>query len=705
MKRFSILLFAVYLSLNGLLQALTAADIPMIGNNTGRVSANANTESPGQQLKGTKNKNVIYVPCGAVNLKSGKVSSIAALRTSAVTPCEKPVIRASGPLRFCTGGSITLSPPVFNTDTLVSTYGGNAQGYADGSAALAQFSTPAGVACDGAGNVFVSDMGSHTIRKITPTGIVSTIAGSGATGFADGTGAAARFASPSNLVIDANGILYVADYLNNRIRKVLQDGTVTTIAGSTAGYTDGPVASAKFSGPRGICRDAAGNIYVAELTGSRIRKISTDGIVSTVAGKTGSGFRDGNADSAQFLSPTDVKADAAGNLIVCDMSNNRIRKITPAGIVSTIAGSGATGHAEGPALTASFARPYNLFINQDGNYVFTDIDNACLRILGINGMVSTIAGGSAIGYVNGKGRVARFDHPYSLTSDNNGNYYVGDIYNFKVRKVVLRQGPEGYLWSDGSRAKTVSTSHSGIFSLRLVIAGCTTAESDPVNVIVSQDSTPVITAGGPTSFCSGDSLKLTSSVAIGNLWSNGDTAQEIYVHTLGRYFVRTRDASCTSAISNYVVANVYLRPPATTISLNGNTLVAENATGQAYQWYKNNTLLSGQNESTMNSQGPGSYTVTYFDARFCVSLPSPPYIVTGVEKINNTAISIVSNPVQQVFRVTGLKPGTDLSIINMHGQNIYKTDNYNGYDINLQHLPAGIYQVRAGQNLLRLIKE
>lgn len=203
--------------------------------------------------------------------------------------------------------------------------GAGLQGYMDGQGAAAKFNLPTDVAVDASGNVFVADVGNRRIRKITPSGMVSTFAGSDTAQTYDGIGVNCTFISPRGIAIDAAGNLYVSDY--EKIRKITPGAVVTTIAGSSgAGYMDGPVFSAKFFNPKGLTIDASGNILIAEKT--RIRKITTDGFVITIAGTGNYGFADGPGSSAQFDAADGIVVDPSGNVFIADNSNNRIRKIS-----------------------------------------------------------------------------------------------------------------------------------------------------------------------------------------------------------------------------------------------------------------------------------------------------------------------------------------------------------------------------------------
>lgn len=290
----------------------------------------------------------------------------------------------------------------------------------------AGFSDPFGIAIADDGTIYVADAGeSNRIRKITGEGIVTTFAGS-SEGFADGAGAAAAFNTPSALAIDPNGNLYVVDTGNNRIRKVTPQGEVSTIAGDgTAGYADGPAAQARFNGPIGIAVAANGNVFVADTYNDRIRMISPDGQVSTVAGAGTPGYADGDRNNSLFDTPCGVIATADGSLIVADTGNDRLRKITPDGNVSTL-----PVNINGEEIS----NPIGLALTHDNFLYVTELDRSRVIQLAPDGTARVIAGRGS-GFTNGSDG-ARFNQPTGIAVvRRTGELYVTDSANYLVRKL------------------------------------------------------------------------------------------------------------------------------------------------------------------------------------------------------------------------------------------------------------------------------
>ncbi|MEK6152734.1 IPT/TIG domain-containing protein [Flavobacteriaceae bacterium 3-367] len=329
-----------------------------------------------------------------------------------------------------------LTGPTFNyiiTDVQVSTLAGGTQGFANGTGTSAQFSAPWAVAMDIDGNIYVADVGNHKIRKVTPSGTVSTLAGS-TQGFADGTGENAQFNFIQGVAVDGEGNVYVADTGNHKIRKVTPSGVVSTLAGSTQGFADGTGGNAQFKSPEGVAVDANGNVYVADSFNNKIRKVTSNGSVSTLAGST-QGFADGMGTSAQFSIPSGVALGMEGDLYVADSFNNKIRKITPNGMVSTLAGS-TQGFADGAGVNAQFDRPFGLTVDTEGNVYVADTNNYKIRKITPSGMVSTLAGGNTYGFEDGTGANAKFDDPLGIVVDAERNLNVADKSNHRIRKIT-----------------------------------------------------------------------------------------------------------------------------------------------------------------------------------------------------------------------------------------------------------------------------
>ncbi len=327
---------------------------------------------------------------------------------------------------------------------VVTTFAGtpNTTGAADGLGTAASFSSPIGVAVDGSGNVFVADSLNNTIREITPAGAVTTFAGrAGVAGASNGSAASATFNTPAGVAVDSAGNVYVSDTGNQLIRKISASGVVTTLAGSVgvAGSSDGTGSAAMFNLPAQIAVDGSSNILVVDSGNSTIRKVSAAGVVTTLAGSPGSfGARDGTGSAASFNAPTGLALDSAGNVYVGDGGNKTIRKITPAGVVTTLAGTpGANGSADGTGSAASFSNPFALSSDASGTLYVTDRENNTIRKITSAGAVSTFVGAPKIqGSADGSGVAATFNVPIGVAVDAANNVYVGDFFNSTVRKIT-----------------------------------------------------------------------------------------------------------------------------------------------------------------------------------------------------------------------------------------------------------------------------
>jgi len=335
-----------------------------------------------------------------------------------------PVNAGTGTVKVEKNGTQVNGPSFeYLVASRVLTYAGSSIGYADGNALTSQFNIVSGVIKDAAGNLFVCDRDNHRIRKITPAGVVSTFAGGGS-GFVDGTGPAARFNQPYCITIDATGNLYVGDRMNHAIRKITPAGIVTTLAGNgTPGSQNGTGSAATFAEPLGIAADAAGNIFVADYLNGQIRKITPAGVVTTL------------------LSPGQVFGlvfDASNNLYYTTYNSHQIMKYSSTGASSVVAGqSGTSGIEDGTGTAARFNFPSGITVDGYGNLYVCDAMNHRIRKITSAGVVTTFVGNNA-GVADGIGNGAAFNTPLAVCSDFNKNViYIADFNNHRIRKVIV----------------------------------------------------------------------------------------------------------------------------------------------------------------------------------------------------------------------------------------------------------------------------
>jgi sugar lactone lactonase YvrE len=364
------------------------------------------------------------------------------------------------------------------TTGVVTTLAGNAgtAGSTDGTDNAARFNNPFAVAVDSAGNVYVADYGNDTVRKITSAGVVTTLAGTAnSPGSVNATGSAARFNCPSGIAVDANGNVYVADYGNHTIRKITSAGAVTTLAGTanSPGSTDGTGGAARFKNPNGVAVDTSGNIYVADMSNHVIRKITKAGVVTTLAGTAASlGSANGTGTEARFNYPTGVSVDRSGNVFVADWNNSTVRKINLEGLVTTLAGTVASiGSADGTGSAARFYKPSGVAADGFGNVFIADAQNSTVRKINSRGVVTTLAGtAGAVAAKDGIGGAARFNTPSGVALDSAGNVYVADAHNSTIRKVASSGEVTTLAGAAGSVGSADGTSSTARFNYPIGVA-------------------------------------------------------------------------------------------------------------------------------------------------------------------------------------------------------------------------------------------
>jgi sugar lactone lactonase YvrE len=347
-----------------------------------------------------------------------------------------------------------VSPTGLTHAQTISTVAGNGTaGFSGdgGPATSAEMDNPTGVAVDSSGNIYFADPDNQRIRKVTAsTGHMSTVAGNGTYGFSGDGGAAtsAELKNPDAVAVDSSGNVYIVDHTNSRIRKVtVSTGVITTVAGNgTTGYSGdgGAATSAELYWPEGVAVDSSGNIYIADSFSNRVRKVTVStGVITTVAGSGTAGYSgDGSAaTSAELNFPTGVAVDSSGNIYIADIDNYVIRKVTAStGVISRVAGNGTAGFSgdSGLAISAELSTPAGVAVDTSGNIYIGDYRNERIRkVTASTGNITTVAGNGTEGFSGDGGAAtsAELNYPESVAVDTSGNFYIGDYGNLRIRKV------------------------------------------------------------------------------------------------------------------------------------------------------------------------------------------------------------------------------------------------------------------------------
>ncbi len=316
-----------------------------------------------------------------------------------------------------------------------------------GSATAAEFNSPCGVAVDNTGNIFVGDWSNSRVRKINTSGTISTVAGNGVASYSGDGGAAtdAEIYKDVSVTVDGSDNIYIADQFNNRVRKVNTSGIISTVAGNGVGSFSGDggaATSAEIYSPTDLKVDRAGNIFIADVLNQRVRKVNTSGIISTIAGNGIIGYSgDGSqATNAELNWPYGIAIDGSDNVYIGDYKGARIRMVNTSGIISTIAGNGIAAYSGdgGPSAAAEVSFPYGFIVDPSGNLYFSDAGNNVIRFINTSGVISTVAGnypGPGFSGDSGPATAAELNYPLNLGLDVWGNLYIADELNQRIRKV------------------------------------------------------------------------------------------------------------------------------------------------------------------------------------------------------------------------------------------------------------------------------
>jgi sugar lactone lactonase YvrE len=543
--------------------------------------------------------------------------------------------------------------------------GSGASGSANGTGTAASFNYPNGVAVDASGNVYVGGAYNYRIRKITAAGVVTTLAGSGTQGSANGTGTAASFNLPSGVAVDASGNVYVADADNNRIRKITAAGVVTTLAGSTYGFVNGTGMAARFSSPTGVAVDASGNVYVADQYSHSIRKVTSAGVVTTLAGNGNQGSANGTSTAASFNVPTGVAVDASGNMYVADQVNHRIRKITAAGVVTTLAGN-TEAFADGTGTAASFAYPNGVAVDASGNVYVGDYPNHRIRKITAAGVVTTLAGSNQ-GSANGTGTAASFNYPNGVAVDASGNVYAADQGNHRIQKVAQT----GYSITP-ALPMGVSIDAMGVISGTPTVATLSTTYTITATNTVGS-STKTVT------------FAVVSVLPVELLSFSGK-------NTEGGNFLTWQTAS---EVNNKGFQIERAPQPPQGASLTWETLGFVDAKGKVALYEFIDKAPFG---------GWGAYRLRQIDVDGKETLSKVISIATAVE--TRHALSLHPNPVSNLLTVEYTE-GASFQVINLLGQQVLtgKTPPLGVGGVDVNRLPQGTYVLKVGTEVAKFVKQ
>jgi sugar lactone lactonase YvrE len=548
----------------------------------------------------------------------------------------------SAMLSHPTGVAVDAAGDLFIADTgnnrvrvvdpsgVISTAAGNGvTGYSGdgGPATSAALFQPSGVAVDAAGNLFIADSANQRVRRVDPSGVISTVAGNGRFGYSGDGGPAtsASLNSPYGVTVDAAGDLFIADAANLRIREVDPSGVISTVAGNgsqgyLSGYSgDGAAATgAQLYRPNGLALDAAGDLFIADSLNNRVRRVDPSGVISTVAGNGSYGFSGdgGLATNARLTSPSGVAVDAAGDLFIADTFNNRVRKVDPSGVISTVAGNGVPGYSGdgGPATSAALFQPFTVVVDGSGNLFIADSFNHRIRKVDPSGVITTVAGNGTAGYSGdgGPATAASLNYPYSVALDAAGDLFIADYFNDRVRKVnpsgmistVAGNGTHGY---SGDGGLATSAALAGPVRVAVDAAGNLFIADGNNNRLRKVDSNGMITtvAGNGIQGYSGDGGPATSASLTGPSGVAVDAGGNLFLSDAYNAVIRKVSVATTLLVT----------APATvtagdTFSVTVTAVEDDGSTDTGYTGTVTLGLGMGSLTHTFTSADAGSFTFT-----------------------------------------------------------------------------------------------
>ncbi|MCM2357034.1 MAG: Ig-like domain repeat protein [Geobacteraceae bacterium] len=652
-----------------------------------------------------------------VDYRTGIITTVASVNSPAGITVD-----SSGNLYIADGSNNRIRKVDRGTGLITTVAGNGTQGFSgdNGAATAASLNLPNAVAVDSSNNLYIVDRGNYRIRKVDHvTGIISTVAGNSTKGFSgdNGTAASASLNNPYGVTIDSNGNLYFGDLNTSRIRKVDSGtGIITTVAGNgTQGYSgdNGAATAASFDWPRDVTVDSSGNLYIADYINNRIRKVdSGTGIITTVAGNGTEAYAgdNGPATSASFDNLRGgVTVDSTGNFYIADYNNNRIRKVTRGtGIITTVAGNGTGAYAgdNGPATSASLYSPSRVAIDSSGNLFIADTTNHRIRKVAIGtGIITTVAGSSSIGGFggdNGPATSARLYWPSGVTFDSNGNLYIADYGNHRIRKVasgtgiittVAGNGSAGFS-GDGGAAIAASLHRP---SEVIVDSSDNLYFAEYYNQRIRKvvNGTGIITtvAGNGTQGFSGDNVAATSA-SLNNPWGVAiDSSGNLYIADKWNHRIRKVDRGTgiiTTVAGNgsygfsgdngpATSANVY-DPTGVTLDSSGNLYITEWGTGRIRKVYlyriptvaalvssaAGNSSVIGDTVTftatvTSTEVIPTNTTVTFKDG--AATIGSGALDATGTATFTTSSLSLGSHNITASYPDNGILSGSTSPIL------------------------------------------